>query len=582
MISKDFVQKLVTSVDIVDIVGKTVELKKSGGNFHGLCPFHTEKTSSFTVSQPKQFYHCFGCGAHGSVINFVRDHMRLGFIDTINFIAAHAGIEVVHEASESNPAAKNQDFPDMLDMLQKSADFYYEELKNSKTAIAYLKTRGITGKTAKEFCIGYAPEEWNALKPIFQNYDDPLLETCGMVAPKKEGQSRRDWFHGRIVFPIHNIKGRVIGFGGRVLDDTEPKYLNTCETPLFEKGKELYGLHKAQHAIRDSSTAIVVEGYMDVVALHQHGVINAVATLGTATTPDNLYRLLRMADNVVFCFDGDRAGLLAAWKALKVALPCITDGKRISFIFLPEGQDPDDYIRAEGRDKFDQLVEKAETLSSFMFRKLAEKEDFETAEGRITFVKKTHNYYLNLQINAPSLANLFKKEIASATKMSKEEISALYASDTSVKPKYKKILSGNHAINGKKILLCIASNPTLGKTIDKKYLKNHYLDDDIIEIINLISDMPQNSHGGTLTQQFKDTRYEDAINVIQAELLSLGEDFDEQAEIKNVIKNFRCLELTLILKDFQDKVESNGLDSLNDEDKVKFKDVMNEYLLHLN
>ena len=576
MIPNSFIETLLAKIDIVEVIGQYVNLKKAGGNYHGLCPFHSEDTPSFTVTQKKQFYHCFGCPAHGNAIKFVMEHEKVGFVEAVKQLAKQANIEMVNEEFESQNGP-NKNFPIMLDMLQQSADFYYNELKKSKPAINYLKLRGITGKTAKEFGLGYAPAEWNALKTTFNDYNNPLLETCGLVLPKNSEQGRRDFFRSRIMFPIHNIKGKIIGFGGRVTENAQPKYLNSPETPLFEKGKEMYGLFRAQKAIRETNKAIVVEGYMDVIALAQLGINNAVATLGTATTPDHIQRLLRMADNIVFCFDGDRAGLVAAWKALRVLLPYVTDGKRISFIFLPEGQDPDDYIRKEGKEKFTEMVEKAELLLDFMPRKLMETEDMATAEGRISFVKKTNEYYINLQTNAPGLAIQFKKGVATRANMTVDEVSTVYATDLVAKPKYRKVQSGNNAANSKKILLCVISKTGLAAEIDKKYLKPQYLDEEAIAIINMIADMPKETSGGTLIQRFKDTRYEETITGIQTELLSLGDDFDDSAELKNSLKNLRLFELSVQMKEYQDKVEANGLASLSTQDKTQFHEILNEY-----
>ncbi|MBI3222047.1 MAG: DNA primase [Nitrosomonadales bacterium] len=363
MIPKSFIQDLLNRLDIVDVVERYVPLKKAGANYVACCPFHNEKSPSFTVSQSKQFYHCFGCGAHGTAIGFVMEHAGLGYVDAIEELARSVNLEVPHERSAAGEHHQKA-APDLYEVMQTATRYYREQLKISPRAIDYLKKRGLSGEIAAKFGIGYAPDAWQNLAAVFADYQSEVLSETGLVISGDEGK-RYDRFRDRIMFPIVNVRGQVIGFGGRVLDKGEPKYLNSPETPLFEKGRELYGLFQAQKAIRGEQRVLVVEGYMDVVALAQHGVEYAVATLGTATTPYHVQKLLRLCEHVVFCFDGDKAGQRAAWRALENALPYLQDGKRISFLFLPVEHDPDSFIREFGKAAFEQRIQEAMPLSTY-------------------------------------------------------------------------------------------------------------------------------------------------------------------------------------------------------------------------
>ena len=388
MIPQSFIQELLARIDVVEVVGRYVQLKKGGANFQGLCPFHNEKSPSFTVSQSKQFYHCFGCGVHGSAIGFLMEHLGLSYVEAIADLARDAGMTVPQEQRGDSQAAREA--PGLLQTLEQASEFYRNRLKDSPIAIDYLKQRGLSGQIAKKFGLGYAPIGWRALEASFEKYDAPELVTAGLVIegdstddeiPKK----RYDRFRERVMFPIRNPKGQVIGFGGRVIGDGEPKYLNSPETPVFSKGRELYGLFEGRDAIRTNNTAIVVEGYMDVVMLAQHGIENAVATLGTATTPVHIQKLMRIVDRVVFSFDGDKAGRRAARRALETCLPLAADEKRIDFLFLPAQHDPDSFVRDEGRERFDEYLKNATSLSEFLIQELTAENDLNSAEGTATF-----------------------------------------------------------------------------------------------------------------------------------------------------------------------------------------------------
>lgn len=387
MIPESFIQELLARTDIVEIIDRVVPLKKAGANYAACCPFHKEKSPSFTVSPAKQFYHCFGCGAHGTAIGFLMEHQGLSFPDAIEELARHSGLTVPQEDNDRafrKPVSQNDEGPSLYEVMLKAHKLYRDELKKSPRAIAYLKGRGLTGEIAARFGIGYAPEGWQNLRPLFPDYDTPAFQTlikAGLVI-ENEQKRRYDRFRDRVMFPILDQKGQVIAFGGRILDQGEPKYLNSPETPLFEKGREVFGLPQAREGCRQTDTVIVVEGYMDVVALAQHGIGNAVATLGTATTTTHIRKLLRMVDRVVFCFDGDAAGRKAAWRALENSLEALAEQKVLAFAFLPTEHDPDSYVRDLGKEAFQAAIDRATPLSEFLLQTLTSHVDLTSAEGR--------------------------------------------------------------------------------------------------------------------------------------------------------------------------------------------------------
>jgi DNA primase len=389
VIPAGFLQDLLARVDIVDVVGRHVELKKAGINHKGLCPFHGEKSPSFIVSPSRQTYHCFGCGVHGDAIRFIVEQGGLSFPDAVRELAQQVGLQVPEDEldpaeRERASAAKARQLS-LTEVLEKAAGHYRIQLKASPRAIDYLKKRGLTGQVAARFSLGYAPEGWRSLASAFARYDDPLLIEAGLVITQgDEGpeQKRYDRFRDRIMFPIRSVKGEVIGFGGRVLDSGEPKYLNSPETPVFSKGRELYGLFEARQALREKGYVLVVEGYMDVVALAQSGLANAVATLGTACTVDHVHKLFRFTDSVVFSFDGDAAGRRAAGRALEAALPHASDLRSVRFLFLPPEHDPDSFVRERGVAAFEQCVAQAVPLSRQLIDHAAKGLDLGAAEGR--------------------------------------------------------------------------------------------------------------------------------------------------------------------------------------------------------
>lgn len=384
-IPREFIQQLLARTELVDLIDGRVPLqKKSSNNYFACCPFHSEKSASFSVSQNKQFYYCFGCGAHGNAIDFLMQYDRLSFPEAIEALAKFAGMEIPREAhATAKPTVSNG----VYDLLANVAKYYQSELRKSERAIEYLKERSLTGEIARDFGIGYAPAGWDHVLQTFGKNSmlKQQLFDVGMLIKKDEG-GYYDRFRERIMFPIHDRRGRVIGFGGRVLDKGEPKYLNSPETPVFQKGHELYGLYHALQANRQLDRVLIVEGYMDVIALFQHGITYAVATLGTATTAHNMQRLFRYSKEIIFCFDGDQAGRTAAWRALQTALPIVRDDIQIRFMFLPEGEDPDTLVRKEGKIGFEKLIQNALPLSAFFFQAISAQSDLSNMDGRARFV----------------------------------------------------------------------------------------------------------------------------------------------------------------------------------------------------
>jgi DNA primase len=379
LIPQHFIDDLITRADIVEVLGRRIQLKKAGREFKACCPFHDEKTPSFTVSPTKGFYHCFGCGAHGTALGFLMEYDHMDFVEAVETLAGMMGIDVPREESQ-RPARR---YDELFVLMQKVEKHYQEQLKKHQPAVDYLKARDIDGATAKRFGIGYAPSGWSHLLDKFGTSREAIdrLLALGLVVRKDNGR-HYDRFRERIMFPIRDSRGRCIGFGGRVLGQEEPKYLNSPETVLFHKGRELYGLYEARQALRNIERLVIVEGYMDVVGLARHGIDFAAATLGTATTDEHFKRLFRVSDEVHFCFDGDRAGRAAAWRALETALPQIREGRQVRFVFLPEGQDPDSYVQIEGAAGFEKAMDQALVLSDYLVEELAGQVDMKSVDGR--------------------------------------------------------------------------------------------------------------------------------------------------------------------------------------------------------
>ena len=462
MIPRDFIQTLLGRVDIVDTVERYVPLKKTGTNFVARCPFHSEKTPSFSVNPAKQFYYCFGCGASGTALGFIMEYTGANFVDAVHELAEQVGLQVPVEHTPGQ-VARTEARLGLGEVLRHAADYYRAQLKVSEPAIQYLKRRGLTGAIAARFGLGYAPEGWRSLASAFPDYDSRQLVEAGLVIDNDEGK-RYDRFRGRVMFPILDSRGEVIGFGGRVIGAGEPKYLNSPETPLFEKGRELYGLTQARRAIRDQHRVIVVEGYMDVVALAQAGVEYAVATLGTATSAVHVQKLLRMADQVIFAFDGDQAGRNAAQRALEVALPHLVDGKQVSFLFLPEAEDPDSYVRQQGREAFERLLSQATPLSEFLLETLLRGVDMTRAEGRAQFLQAAKGSLA--QITAPALSLLLRNRIAVLAQVERQDVETLMGKVPAAAPASpaRRLQRSAPSSLAARLLACVLHQPELVKT----------------------------------------------------------------------------------------------------------------------
>ena len=468
MIPDSFKQDLLNRVDIVDVVSRYVQLKKGGANYQGLCPFHTEKSPSFSVSPAKQFYYCFGCGANGNAIGFLMAYGGMGYVDAVKDLASAAGMTVPEAERSPQDIQRRERETSLYPVMEKATEFFCAQLKGSQKGIAYLKGRGLTGEIAARFRIGYAPDDWQGLKAAFPEYQDKSLADTGLVIDNDDGR-RYDRFRDRVMFPIFSQRGSVIGFGGRVLGEGEPKYLNSPETALFEKGRELYGLTQAREAIHAAGRVLVVEGYMDVVALAQFDVGYAVATLGTSTTPIHVAKLLNVANEVVFCFDGDKAGRRAAWRALEVSLPLAMDHKPVRFMFLPAEDDPDSFIRKHGKPAFEQQTREALTLSAFLVGELRSVSDLATAEGRSKFLTEAKPHLQ--KIAAPGLKLQLLKEVAELAGVSQDEAEQLMelrslGARTYARRAPAKLPSPPVNSDEQRLLRCVLAKPSLVEQIE--------------------------------------------------------------------------------------------------------------------
>lgn len=422
-IPDDFIQDLLNRVDIVDVVERYLPLKKAGQNYSACCPFHKEKSPSFTVSQTKQFYHCFGCGAHGSALGFVMEHQALSFPDAVRMLAESVGMQV--PVSDAPVSEKAKAAPGIYDVMKTAMNYYRAQLKTAPAAIEYLKSRGVEGRTAARFGLGFAPGAGQSLKAVFADYDhNAVIKDAGLVGEDEATLRRYDRFRSRVLFPILNQRSQVIGFGGRIMGSGAPKYLNSPETPVFEKGKELYGLPQARTAIRDRGRVLVVEGYMDVVMLNQNGVEYSVASLGTACTPEHIRKLLKLADEVYFCFDGDKAGKKAAWRALENSLEQLVDGKKLAFLFLPAEHDPDSYVQEFGQERFEQaLLQESVPLAQFLLKELSSQVQLESEEGRAKLISLAAP--MLSQVKAPAFGMMIKKRLAELSRLEMSELSTV-------------------------------------------------------------------------------------------------------------------------------------------------------------
>lgn len=531
MIPRDFIDTLLARVDIVDVIDRRVSLKKAGQNYQACCPFHSEKTPSFTVSPTKQFYHCFGCGAHGTALGFLMEYEHMGFPDAVAALAQDVGLPVPESAQESD---RPKPPPALWDALEQAAQFYKQQLKKTPRAIEYLKKRGLTGTIAARYGIGYAPDDWSPLKQIFSDYTADALAASGLVVDGERGR-RYDRFRDRIMFPIRNIKGQIIGFGGRVLDKGEPKYLNSPETPLFHKGSELYGLFEARAAIKAAGRAIVVEGYMDVVALAQHGVEFAVAALGTATTPIHVRTLLRHTDRLIYAFDGDNAGRKAAWRALENSLEALQDGKEISFLFLPEGEDPDSTIRAQGQAAFLHLLDNDTLpLSAFLVRELASGLKLDSQEGRAALLKQAKP--LLDKIAAPMLGSLIQRQIAELAHLPANELTHMGVKPNIARrapPRPQRRPAPSRLRSLARVLLL---NPQRVAEVDVEWLDaSDPLFERLVELMTWLRDIGHPSLPA-LAEAARDSTLESLVNDLMTDLLDKDDSWDWNAEFDGAVK----------------------------------------------
>jgi DNA primase len=555
VIPDSFKQDLLNRIDIVEVVGRYVQLRKAGANYSGLCPFHNEKTPSFTVSPAKQFYHCFGCQKHGNAIGFLMDYGGMGYVDAVKELAASVGMQVpAWQPRTPQEAQQKEHEGGLAALLEKAMAFYRAELKKSPPAIAYLKQRGLSGEIAARFGIGYAPEDWQALKAAFPDYEDARLAECGLVVQGEEGK-RYDRFRGRIMFPIFNRRDVVVGFGGRVIGEGEPKYLNSPETPLFRKGEEIYGLGHARAAMHEARRALVVEGYMDVVALAQHGIGYAVATLGTATTPVHVTRLLRelreSGAELVFCFDGDAAGRKAAWRALEVSLPLATDTNPIRFMFLPEGEDPDSFVRRHGRPAFERLIGESQTLSGYLLGELRARSDLATPEGRARFQVSAKP--LVQQLAAPVLRMQLVRALAPLAQIAPDYAESYFAVEAAAAPRRTGAPRSDAAIprtEEQHLLRCVVANPALAQELEAELLDPGLPEAAALRAIAADLAGQGTPSGGMLVDRFNGSEYEQIVFRAQASALETNLDADGAAH------EFRQAQLALRVRRKHREIES--------------------------
>jgi DNA primase len=572
MIPNQFVQELLNRVDIVDVVDAAVPLKKAGANYVACCPFHGEKTPSFTVSPTKQFYHCFGCGAHGTAIGFLMEYQGLGFVEAVEDLARRIGVPVPQE--ERDVARAPRAAPDLYEVMQQASVFYRAELKKSERAIHYLKGRGLSGEIAARFQMGYAPSGWQSLREVFPNYESESLAAVGLTIRNDEGRVY-DRFRDRVMFPIHDQRGQVIAFGGRVMggeSNDGPKYLNSPETPLFQKGQELYGLFLARQAIRAAGRVVVVEGYMDVVALAQHGIEYAVATLGTATTPLHIAKLTRQTDDIVFCFDGDAAGRKAAWRAAMNALPAVTDGLRLSFLFLPAEHDPDTYVREFGRAGFEAALQGAMTLSAYLLQELSERHDLGSQEGRVRFLGDAKP--ILQQVQAQGLNLMLRKRVAELAGISQVEIENLLKLEAPKRQSQVPAKAARRAPTlSRNLLLLMIIRPSLALRVDVGALSTGMAERDALaRCIELARSDPA-INSAALMQALRGSVPEKLLGELAGELMNWDEDedFDLEQEFAGVLRQLQGASQQREIAALLQMAQEHGLQALTPEQRERLQ-----------
>jgi DNA primase len=539
MIPESFIQEILNRTDVVDIVDQRVKLKKSGANYSACCPFHQEKSPSFTVSPSKQFYHCFGCGAHGSAISFLMEYEGLTFVEAIQTIATQLGLTVPNEKSSS--PEKKQQFQQLESSLLKANQYYKKNLRSSKEAINYLKKRGLSGEIAREFQIGFSPNSWQGLQQLFKDYEDLTLQEAGLTQKNEKGKIY-DRFRNRIMFPIFNAKDNIIGFGGRVIDEAEkPKYYNSPETPLFKKSYELYGLPQSRKAIRDEQNILIVEGYMDVISLHQNSIQNVVATLGTATTIFHLKKLIRYSKKITFCFDGDQAGYEAAWKALNTVLEILEDDHEFYFLFFEQGDDPDTFIRKHSIDEFKTKIKGAMPLTEFIFQRFFKQNEMVTQEDKIKFM----NYFepIYKKIKSQKYRIFLVKKVSDLVQMSQIEIEKMIGGshgnhlvENKIQNKIKYSGSAKNSFTAKrKYILILLMNPEWIEN-NLKYFNGNTIDDEIFKvIISLVKkDTGSFKNSASILRALSRFVDEKLILELESQIINFVDNIDISAEFKKV------------------------------------------------
>jgi DNA primase len=565
-----FAQELLNRIDVVDIIDKRVQLKKRGSNFIACCPFHDEKTPSFTVSPSKQFYHCFGCSASGDAIQFLIEYEGLTFIDSITELANSIGLKVPNEAPQN--IEKSNENAKLEEVIKIANIFYQKQLRESAKAISYLKSRGLTGEIAKEFEIGFAPEGWQNLKIPFKQYEDEILVKAGLVVKNDKGKYY-DRFRERIIFPIYSDKGKIIGFGGRVINPEDtPKYYNSPETPLFQKSYELYGLLASRKSIREKGYVLVVEGYMDVVGLAQKKIKNVVATLGTATTAFHIKKLLRYTEEIIFCFDGDVAGRTASWRAMNNALISVSDTTQLKFLFLPDGHDPDSFVKENSSKDFEMLAKSAIPLTEYIIKYLTKDNDLVNSEKKVKFLNDIKPIFK--QINASKLLLLFKKRIAEMINLDMNEIDQiLEIKKTYIKESSKKLPNRLPISPIRKFCLLLILRPDLIKEEDSRYFTSDKIDDKLVlAIIEMTNKEAQNNSAAII--HFLASRFDtDLIKQVHTQLATFDDEMDMQDEVNALRTSIIKRHLSATNKSKLNEATKKSLASLSEEEREFLKNV---------
>ena len=570
MIPESFIQELLNRIDVVDIIDKRVTLKKAGANYLACCPFHQEKTPSFTVSPSKQFYHCFGCGEHGSAISFLIEYEGLTFVDAINDLANSIGLKVPNDAPHK--IENNAENSNLEEIIKIASIYYQKQLRVSPKAINYLKSRGLTGEVAKEFSIGYAPEGWQNLKIAFKKYEDESLVKAGLVVRNEKGKYY-DRFRNRIIFPIYSDKGKIIGFGGRIIDPEDtPKYYNSPETPLFQKSYELYGLLASRKPIREKGYVLVVEGYMDVVGLAQNGIRNTVATLGTATTAFHIKKLIRYTQEIVFCFDGDNAGRSAAWRAMNNSLVSVTDNIQLKFLFLPDTHDPDSFVKENSAKEFELLAQNSMPLTEYIIKYLTIGNDLVTSEKKVKFLNEIKPI-LN-ELTAPKLLMIFKKRIAELINLEVDEINEILE----LKKIYKKNNSNKlpnrlPMKSSRRFCLLLILKPELIIKEDSEYFTSDTIDDKLVLAVIDLKDGAIENNSASIMHLLASRFDDELIKQVNAQLATFDDEMNLEEEINALRVSIKKRYFSKVNKHKLTETTKKSLNSLSDEEREFLKNI---------